>query len=130
MTFTKFEDIRMWQDARSLFNTVRTITLREHAKHDYNWKDQILRSSSSVMANIAEGFESGSDKQFANFCMYARRSASEVRSHLYYGFDCEYMTKEEFDALANLTKKISAGLLALIRYLSETNRKQRGVLNK
>jgi four helix bundle protein len=39
------------------------------------------------MANIAEGFDAGSDAEFIRFLGYARRSASEVQSHLYIALD-------------------------------------------
>ena len=35
------------------------------------------------MANIIEGFDSGSNKSFANFLNYSFRSATEVESLLY-----------------------------------------------
>lgn len=47
------------------------------------------------MYNIAEGFESGTDPEFARFLKIARRSAAEVQSELYLALDCEYITHEE-----------------------------------
>ncbi|MCZ6623358.1 MAG: four helix bundle protein [Deltaproteobacteria bacterium] len=37
---------------------------------------------SSIMANIAEGFDGGSNREFTKFPVYSIRSASEVQSHL------------------------------------------------
>ena len=34
---------------------------------DFGFKDQIQRAAVSIMNNIAEGFESGSDAKFMNF---------------------------------------------------------------
>jgi four helix bundle protein len=51
------------------------------------------------MANIAEGFDSRSDKVFLNFLNYAYRSTSEVQSLLYIALDQQYISKEEFENL-------------------------------
>jgi hypothetical protein len=47
----------------------------------------VASAAASVMANIAEGFDAGSDAEFIRFLGYARRSASEVQSHLYIALD-------------------------------------------
>ena len=41
---------------------------------DYGFKDQIQRAAVSVMNNIAEGFERGSNKDFAKFLFIAKGS--------------------------------------------------------
>ena len=43
------------------------------------------------MANIAEGFDAGSDAEFIRFLGYSRRSASEVQPHLYIALDQGYI---------------------------------------
>jgi four helix bundle protein len=51
---------------------------------EFNWdfelKDQIQRESGSVMHNIAEGFDSGSNAEFTKLLRYAQRSCTEVKS--------------------------------------------------
>ena len=62
---------------------------------DYGFKDQIQRAAVSIMNNIAEGFESGSDAKFLNFLNISRGSCTEVRSMLYLCEDLSFCTKEE-----------------------------------
>ncbi len=70
------------------------------------------------MHNIAEGFECGSDPEFARFLKIARRSAGEVQSELYLALDCAYITPDEMKrcyTLATEVKKMLNGLMAYLR---------------
>lgn len=58
-----FESLRVWQASRALVNAVYDIM--ENNK-DWGFRDQIQRAAVSIMNNIAEGFESGSDAKFVN----------------------------------------------------------------
>ncbi len=60
----KFEDIIAWQKARLLTREVYQCTRVGAFAKDYGLKDQIQRASVSTMANVAEGFERGGDKEF------------------------------------------------------------------
>jgi four helix bundle protein len=71
------------------------------------------------MANIAEGFESETNKQFVQMLIYVKKSTAEVQSHLYVALDLKYITQEEFEKAytqAELVRKITKGF---IRYLTK-----------
>jgi len=112
MKLTKFEDIDAWQEARKLTEIVYGATKKGQFSKDYGLKDQVQRASVSIMANIAEGFDSGSDSEFAKFLGYAFRSATEVQSHLYVAMDQGYITQEQFDEIYG-----QAVIRGFIRYL-------------
>lgn len=120
-----FEDLYVWQESRKLAHLLRSPCARQPGRCDFEWRDQIMGAALSVMSNIAEGFDAQSDVDFANFCNYAKRSAAEVRSQIYYGFDSSYMTQDEFKQGLLITKKIGVGLSRLIHFLKESNRKRR-----
>ena len=63
----KFEDIEAWKKARELTKTIYQLTDKGLLARDFGLKDQLRRSSISIMANIAEGFERGGDKEFTQF---------------------------------------------------------------
>ncbi|MBU1123987.1 four helix bundle protein [Patescibacteria group bacterium] len=125
MAFAKFEDIKAWQEARELNKRIHQICERAHIQRDQSWIDQITRASNSIMANIAEGNDSKSDVEFAKFLGYAKRSASEVRSHLYYTLDKNYISQEEFSVFSDRTNTITSQISNLIRYLYKSKRKIR-----
>ncbi len=82
-TFSRLEDIQVWQKARQLTKKIYEATANGKFAQDYGLRGQIQRASVSIMANIAEGFGRRSDKEFANFLNMAHGSVSEVQSHLY-----------------------------------------------
>jgi len=79
-TIKNFEDLIAWQKARELAGYVYELTSHDKFSRDFGLRDQIQRAATSVMHNVAEGFESGSDPEFVRFLKMARRSAGEVQS--------------------------------------------------
>ncbi|MEI8085726.1 MAG: four helix bundle protein [Paludibacter sp.] len=75
-----FEELRVWQDARIL---VKDVYLLMANCKDYGFKDQIQRAAVSIMNNIAEGSESGSDALFIRYLRISKASCGEVRSMSY-----------------------------------------------
>lgn len=60
-TSKHFEDLQIWQEARRIVGEVYKYTAK---LKDYGFNDQIQRAAISIMNNIAEGYESGSDPVF------------------------------------------------------------------
>jgi four helix bundle protein len=58
------------------------------------------------MANIAEGFNAGSDAEFARFLRISRRSATETQSHLYSALDQGHITQDDFDRLYGIAEDV------------------------
>ena len=114
----RFEDLQSWQKARLLTNLVYDLTdLTEFAK-DFRLRNQIRDAAGSVMHNIAEGFDSGSNPEFIRFMKMARRSGSEVQSQLYLALDRQYITLEELQKtyeIATEAKRLINGMIAYLR---------------
>jgi four helix bundle protein len=119
MKITRFEDIEAWQIGRDLSRLVYSTVKREKFSRDYGLKDQVCRACVSIMANIAEGFDSGSRAEFTRFLAYAQRSCSELQSEIYVALDQEYITKEEFDEMYSLADKARSKIGAFIKYLKQ-----------
>lgn len=125
MKITKFEDLKCWQEARKLRKMISEITKKPLIRRDYVFCDQIKRASLSIMSNIAEGFESNTDKEFINFLNYARRSCGEVRSHLYAALDDSYINESEFKEIYNQASTSGKLISGFISYLRKSNRTKR-----
>jgi four helix bundle protein len=95
----KFEDLRAWIEARRLVRTIYDATNASRFSSDRNLAVQIRSAAISVMANIAEGFDSGSEPEFRRFISFSRRSLSEVESHLYAALDQKYLPGIQFDRI-------------------------------
>jgi len=120
MKIERFEDVQSWQAGRELARLVYDATREPAFARDFGLRDQIQRAAGSVMHNVAEGFESGTDAEFARYLKIARRSASEVQSQTYLALDLEYVDKGRLDAIyakANDAKRL---INALIGYLNRS----------
>src|SRR5438552_10891133 len=114
----RFEDIIAWQKARVLTKQIYATAKIGAFARDYGLKDQIQRSSVSTMANIAEGFERGGDKEFLQFLSDSKGSCGEVKSHLYVAVDQNYITPITFDDLygkANEVSRLVGGFMTYLR---------------
>jgi four helix bundle protein len=114
MKIEQFEDIVAWQKAKIM--TLKIYSLFKDLK-DFGFKDQICRASVSVMNNIAEGFERKSDNEFKHFLFIAKGSCGEIRSMLYLANELNYVTKEEYFYLINLSNEVSKIISGLIKTL-------------
>lgn len=119
----KFEDLKIWQNARELCKEIYILLKTEKISKDYELVKQIKKSSGSVMDNIAEGFERGGRKEFLQFLSIAKASCGEVRSQLHRAFDQNYLEKDKYDLLINNCTELSKMIMGFIKYLNESDLK-------
>jgi four helix bundle protein len=113
----KFEDIIAWKKAMELCDLIYTCTNKEKFSKDFGLKDQIRRSSVSVVSNIAEGFEREGKNQFVYFLIIAKGSAGELRTQIYIAKNQNYITQEEFNSLNSKVIEVSKTIGGFISYL-------------
>jgi four helix bundle protein len=118
-TFNTFEDIEAWQKARALSKTIYELTTKGSFAKDFALRDQINRSTGSIMDNIAEGFERGGRNEFVQFLYYSKGSSGETRSQLYRALDRTHITEMAFKDLSNETYDISKMINGLASYLNK-----------
>lgn len=82
MTYERFEDLPVWQEATRLAQSVYRLTEDTAFQKQFSLRDQLERAAVSVSNNIAEGFERGTTSELLAFLYIARGSAGEVRSML------------------------------------------------
>ena len=120
MRIDRFEDIESWKEARLL---VRDIYRPLQSCKDFGFRDQVQRASISVMANIAEGFDRASNREFVQFLVIARGSVSEVKSLSYAGLDLGYFDEETFTTISVRCVKLINLLNGFIRLLKSAERR-------
>jgi len=94
-----FEDLEIWQLAREICRDVYTLFLETSLKNEFALRNQMDKSSGSIMDNIAEGFERNGNKEFIQYLSIAKASCGELRSQLFRAIDRKHLDKACFDEL-------------------------------
>ena len=123
MRIESFEDLVAWQKARELIKKIYSITKNEKFSKDWALVNQIRRAAVSVMSNISEGFERGSNTEFLQFLYIAKASCGEVRCQLVVAFDQGYINGNEFREMRDLARKVSGIIGNFINYLRTSKMK-------
>ena len=119
-TLKQFEDLGIWQKSRTICQKLYKLTETAPCSKDFTFKDQIRRSSGSIMDNIAEGFGRQGSREFIQFLSIAEGSCAELQSQLYRALDQKYISENEFQEIFDLTKRIQAGIIQLCKYLKSS----------
>ncbi len=122
-TWKSFEETEVWQLARQFCQDIYKIIQGDGLKNDFALKNQINRSSGSIMDNIAEGFGRDGTKEFVNFLSIAKGSANESRSQLHRILDRKYISESDHKTLCDKTHEITNKIGGLIAYLKKSNYK-------
>ena len=119
-TITKIEDLLIWQEARVLVKNIFLITSKDKFSKEFFLKDQIKRSSISVMSNIAEGYGRSGNKEFIQFLYISNGSLSELKSQLYISLDFNLISNEELDNFLKDILKIENMIKTFIRKIKNS----------
>lgn len=113
-----FEDLWIWQEARGLVQEIyNDVGPETPAGRDYGFRGQLQSAGISIMNNIAEGFERGTDAEKARFLDIAKGSSGEVRSMYYAAEDIRYVSVNVARQRRDRAAKISKGIATLSSHL-------------
>ncbi|PLX16887.1 MAG: four helix bundle protein [Salinivirgaceae bacterium] len=73
----RFENLTIWQNSIQILDTFFDISEQLNDKKFYRFSEQLRSAALSISNNIAEGSGSFSDRDFAKFLNYSRRSIFE-----------------------------------------------------
>ncbi len=122
-TINSFEELDIWQLGREICKDVWDKFENTSLGKDFELKNQMNRSSDSIMDNIAEGFERNGRREFINFLSYSKGSCGELRSQLFRAFDRNHISKEEFEFLKEKTITESKKIGSFMAYLVKSDHK-------
>ncbi|WP_309612626.1 four helix bundle protein [Flavobacterium sp.] len=117
-TIQKFEDLEIWQQARAICQNIELLIQTTNLKTNYSLRDQIDRSSGSIMDNIAEGFERNGNREFIQFLSIAEGSCGEVKSQSYRAFDKKLINEEQHLHLLEITETNKNKIGSMMNYLN------------
>ncbi len=119
MKIEKFEDLPIWQDARSIVNFVYGITDKKIFR-DSVLKMHIRKTAISIISNIAEGFERGSNKEFIQFLFISKGSVGELRAQIRISLDNKFISEEDFNSVISKSISLSRQVSKFIDYLRKS----------
>ena len=93
---------------------------RDPLRSDWGLRDQMCRSSISVMANIAEGFGRKGKTEFSRYLTIAKASCAELQSHLYIASDLGYLDPDQFKQMFAVATRTEILIAGMIRHLQAT----------
>ncbi len=97
--YKEAEELPVWQKAYKMTLLIYTVTKDFPRTETYGLISQLRRSSSSVGANISEGFSRNSTKELIQFLYNARGSCAETLYHLRLARDLEYLNEKNYQTL-------------------------------
>ena len=117
MKIQRFEDLRIWQESHRLTTEMYRLTSKFPKDETFGIISQLRRCSSSVPANIVEGYYRDTTKELIKFLFNARGSAGEATYFLILSLELKYITKEQYEILRSDYEKLLASISALINKL-------------
>ena len=126
----KFEDLEIWNKSREICIDIETLFETTNLGKRFSMKDQMDRSSGSIMDNIAEGFDRGSRLEFINSLGIAKGETGELKSQLYRCLDASYINQNIFNQLYEEVDEVARMIASFIEYLNKSGIKGQKFKNR
>lgn len=125
MSIKSLETLEVWKKAKDFsLRVYREVLSLLPPEEKWNLNQQLRRSSSSIPANIAEGYGRFYYQETIRFCYNARGSLEETLSHLVLGSELGYIPNELFDSLAQDGEKLTQLINGYVAYLKRSKQGQ------
>jgi four helix bundle protein len=118
--WSDFQNLTCWKSAHELKKKSAALIKGFPEAERFRLSDQILRSSRSVTANIAEGYGRYHYKDQVRFCINARGSLVELYDHLITARAENYITDQQISLFHS---DISDSILLLNGYIKYLNKR-------
>ncbi len=114
-----FEDLDVWKVCRALRTQIATIVRTFPKEEQYRLRDQLIRASRSVTANLAEGYGRFHYTENIQFARQARGSLYEIIDHLTVAQEEKLISDETFTLVREAVLRAVLVVNGFIRYLSK-----------
>ena len=121
MRIESFEELDVWIIGREIKNQIFNLVKTFPNAENYRLKDQLIRASISVTANIAEGFGRYHYQENIQYCRQARGSLHEIIDHLITAYDFGYIDEKTLNKIKNDIKR---NIKVLNSYISMIQRRK------
>lgn len=118
MAINSFEDLEVYQLSIKLVKSIYQLNTTLPAIEKYCIADQLRRCSTSIGANIAEGFGRNSTKEFLKFLYNARGSLMETRHFIILIKELNYTSQSEIKDIQLQCDRLGIKINNLIKALN------------
>ena len=112
-----FRDLEVWQACREIRIDIWFLCKGFPQEEKYRLSDQMIRSSRSSTACLAEGYGPFHYQETIQFCRQARGSLHELINHFGTAAECGYIDDKKAEELIEKTKNAIRMLNGYIKYL-------------
>lgn len=113
-----YRDLVVWQKGMVLAEQVYALAKLMPREEQYRMTSQVLRSVASVPANLAEGYQRGTRKDYAHFVSIAQGSLAETQTYLELASRVGLLSAESMQAALDSADEVSRMLYALRKRLA------------
>lgn len=117
-----FRSLSAWNMAYELALIIYKLTRNFPKEETYALTSQLQRAAVSVPANIAEGYERKSKREYIQFLHIAKGSLGEVETYLLLSKDLGYIDVKSYGAANSMREETAKILRGLIRSLDGASR--------
>ena len=117
-TIRTFEDLDVWKVCRDLRMQVSIMARTFPKEEQYRLRDQLIRASRSVTANLAEGYGRFHYAENIQFARQARGSLYEIMDHLTVAQEEKLISDENFTSMRDGVLRAISVVNGFIRCLS------------
>ena len=122
----KLEELPIFGQAQEFCGAVTATLQRSRLRKDSDRYKQIVDANDSILSNMDEGFEQGSDDGFAKYLYYSKGSVAEVMRRMRRACSKGEVQSADITALTELSGPLGKMLGGFIKYLKRSGFKDRG----
>jgi len=112
-----FTNLKIWQKSHQLALEIYKLTTKLPNCEKYGIISQIQRASTSIPANIVEGFGRKGNKEFLQFLYQAKGSLTETEYFLILVKDLNFINEKEYEQTINGYEELAKMLNSFINQL-------------
>jgi len=115
VNYSNYQNLKVWINAKELTIIMYNICKTYPRNEEFRLTDQTLRSTSSIMANIAEGCGQGYIKKEITHLNTALGSANESLNWIQLAYELQYICNDDYLELSYLFNEVIKMLHGLIK---------------
>ena len=113
MAISSYQDLTVWQKGMQLAEECYRLTRQFPKAEMFGLTSQIRRASSSIPANIAEGWGREGTREYLQFLRVAQGSLKELETHLILSHRVEMVREDEVVPLLGLCSEVGKMIRSL-----------------